>query len=953
MLKRKIKSVLSIMTLAAFLSVQIGCAAKNKDQDNVIRSGRDEVVVDKDRMQLEYSTAYENFCRLSESVENNDVKRYAAEMTENLSEIRRQFDEEFEDTHEIIDSLDNNVVNDRQRSYENEIRERLDAAENAALQLSQNNFADEESLEILSELFSEKEADFIPTAVPSLTTETELGFEELKGELPDNINLSYAAAVQADLENSAETEISDEIKELADSLGNAKNVYEYVKNNIRFETYYGSRKGSVGTFEQKGGNDTDTASLLIGMLRHLGYPARYHVGTVFITPEQAIEITGADNAENAGRLLASQYKPVASVTKNGEIYGFKMTQTWVDTYVPYTDYRGAGHEDGENVWVSLDASFKAVEIKEADTACQYAEEVSQLNQQIADLDDSYVIEDKIKLKSREIAVKNEKYLPISLPYQIFSSDRTFSAVPSDMSDRISVDVGWDQLFNMTTAELYGKNITICYEGENDYDSELIQSYGGVEKVPAHLVNVVPTAIVGDEVFRGEWGVSLGTAQQMNTCISNRGGTSALSDQVNAGSVYAITLDLQRISSQDIERSKSRLDQASDNAEQFGSYSGKSVGSILDYAGKAYFTACDSASFNAEFAFDVNKNRVLGLAFTGYTLKNESMFGLVRNLHYGNFYIDVAYNNVTAISYSGNESDTIKYIMTQGASESAYEGKVWEAILGEDSFGISTMSMFALSDAMNIDRVLITSADVEEMLAKCEISNNTKQDVRNFVNQGCVVEIIPKDIKVNKWKGTAYIAYDLNRKSTSYMLSGGTAGGSSSNNISLEKSSAASMTVDDAMDFCYRINSMIYMINISSALTDLSEAASMLSGATSPIAKALAGIPALNAAKSVGEAWELYYTNLDHYVEYAVTGRIEDAYEMLKFTIKNINDVLKSSLKELLPDSWDLLVISVEDVDINISNIIDYVNNFGKNFFPQLSPVTDEKKPVGDSGGGRH
>ena len=171
MLKRKIKSVLSIMTLAAFLSVQIGCAAKNKDQDNVIRSGRDEVVVDKDRMQLEYSTAYENFCRLSESVENNDVKRYAAEMTENLSEIRRQFDEEFEDTHEIIDSLDNNVVNDRQRSYENEIRERLDAAENAALQLSQNNFADEESLEILSELFSEKEADFIPTAVPSLTTD--------------------------------------------------------------------------------------------------------------------------------------------------------------------------------------------------------------------------------------------------------------------------------------------------------------------------------------------------------------------------------------------------------------------------------------------------------------------------------------------------------------------------------------------------------------------------------------------------------------------------------------------------------------------------------------------------------------------------------------------------------------------------------------------------------------
>ncbi len=952
MLKRKIKSVLSIVTVAAFLSVQISCAANNKNQDNVIDSNQDEVVVDTDKLHLKYSAAYENFCRLSESVEKADVKRYAAEMTESLSEIRRQLDEEFKETHEMIDSLDNNVVNDRQRSYENEIREKLDAAENAALQLSQNNFSDEESLETLSELFTEKEADFIPTAVPSLNTETELGVEELKGALPEKINLSYAAAVQADLENSAETEITDEIKELADSLGNAKNVYEYVKNNIRFETYYGSRKGAVGTFEQNGGNDTDTASLLIGMLRHLGYPARYHVGTVFITPEQAVELTGADDAENAGRLLASQYKPVASVMKNGEIYGFKMTQTWVDAYVPYTDYRGAGHEEGENVWISLDASFKAVEVKEAVADCQYADEVSKLNQQIANLDDTYVIEDKITLKSREIAVKNEKYLPVSLPYQIFSSDKTFSTVPSDMSDRISVDVGWDQLFNMTTAELYGKNITICYEGENDYDAELIQSYGGVEKVPAHLVNVVPTAIVGDEVFRGEWGVSLGTAQQMNTYISNRGGTSALSDQVNAGSVYAITLDLQRISPQDIERSESRLAQASDNAEQFGPYSGRSVGLILDYAGKAYFTACDSASFNAEFASDVNKNRVLGLAFTGYTLKNESMFGFVRNLHYGNFYIDVAYNNVTAISYSGNESDEIKYIMTQGASESAYEGKVWEAILGEGSFGISTMSMFALSDAMDIDRVLITSADVEEMLAKCEISDNTKQDVRNFVNQGCVVEIIPKDIKVNKWEGTAYIAYDLNGKSTSYMLSGGTAGGSSSNNVSLEKPSATYMTVDDAMDFCYRINNMIYIINMASALSDLSDAASMLGGATSPLAQALAGIPALNAAKSLGEAFEMYYKNLDLYVEYAVTGNIEDAYEMLKFTMENINGVIKSSLEELLPDDWDFLVVSIGDVEIKFSDI----NSFKNNFFPKFSPsVPEETKPSKDfgEGGGRH
>ncbi len=284
-------------------------------------------------------------------------------------------------------------------------------------------------------------------------------------------------------------------------------------------------------------------------------------------------------------------------------------------------------------------------------------------------------------------------------------------------------------------------------------------------------------------------------------------------------------------------------------------------------------------------------------------------------------------------------------MSQGASESAYEGKVWEAILGEGAFGISTMSMFALADAMDIDRVLITSADLEEMLAKCEISENTKQDVRNFVNQGCVVEIIPNDIKVNKWEGTAYIAYDLNGKSTSYMLSGGTAGGSSSNNINLEKPSATSMSVDDAMDFCYRVNTFIYAINMSSALSDLSEAASMLSGAVSPLAQALAGIPAINAAKSVGEAWKMYYENLEHYVDYAVSGSISDAYAMLEFTMKNIADLIKSSVEELIFVKLDAVVISVGGSEVKISDVYSSYNNF----YPELSFSNDEKTDASNGG----
>ena len=42
--------------------------------------------------------------------------------------------------------------------------------------------------------------------------------------------------------------------------------------------YSGLRKGAEETYHQGGGNDIDTASLLIAMLRYRKYPARYVSG---------------------------------------------------------------------------------------------------------------------------------------------------------------------------------------------------------------------------------------------------------------------------------------------------------------------------------------------------------------------------------------------------------------------------------------------------------------------------------------------------------------------------------------------------------------------------------------------------------------------------------------------------------------------------------------------------
>ena len=434
------------------------------------------------------------------------------------------------------------------------------------------------------------------------------------------------------------------------------------------------------------------------MSGYLGIPARYATGTVTITPEQAIALTGAADADNAGRILASQYKPVSRVTKNGEVVYFKMTQTWVEAYVPYTDYRGAGNKDGDSVWVSLDPSFKELKVTKQEFEAEYTDTDLYVAEKLAEIDSNYSLDETITVYEREIIGNIDKYLPVSLPYQLISKDKTYSSVPDADKYKISVTVGWESLFSCSTTELYGKNITICYEGEESYDRELIKNYGGIDKVPAYLVNVVPVAKIGDKEYRGEWGIPLGTKQQMYTYISNKGGTSSLNDTVTSGSVYAITLDLQIISEQEAERSYNRMEEAQKNVMNTGAYSGEYLGAVLDYAGKTYFTACDAASVATELALNINRNRQMALAFTGYEMKTESYFGYVRSLHYGTFYIDVAHNNVTALSYSGNKDDEIKYMLTQGMYESSYEGDLWQTLLDDKTFGISTSSIFTVASA---------------------------------------------------------------------------------------------------------------------------------------------------------------------------------------------------------------------------------------------------------------
>jgi RHS repeat-associated protein len=71
-----------------------------------------------------------------------------------------------------------------------------------------------------------------------------------------------------------------EIQALANSLqDNPVQIFNYVHNNIRFEFYFGSKKGAQLTLLEKSGNDFDQCALLVALLQAAGYNnAAYQFG---------------------------------------------------------------------------------------------------------------------------------------------------------------------------------------------------------------------------------------------------------------------------------------------------------------------------------------------------------------------------------------------------------------------------------------------------------------------------------------------------------------------------------------------------------------------------------------------------------------------------------------------------------------------------------------------------
>jgi transglutaminase-like putative cysteine protease len=421
--------------------------------------------------------------------------------------------------------------------------------------------------------------------------------------VPAYLGGSGGSPIPGDLEGALGAEITPEIQAKVQELGNQPiEIYEYVKDNLGYEPYYGVMKGALETMRQGSGNDADLASLLIAMYRAAGFQARYVRGIARMpvdrlaawmglsasssTPSPLVGEGGGEGAVAArvGQVLQAAAIPFTPVYAGGKITKYDVERIWVEVYLPYGEYRGAIlNEKAGRMWIPLDPGFKQhnLEGEEIDlltgmnkTGQPLGEEYlntatgTTFLQFFRDQASSYLATahpdltlDDIKV-NRVLKPERLRLLPNTLPYPVERVISEYAVLPDELIHQAKVTVfgsGGGTIYERTfkLPELAGKRFTLSYAGATPDDEAVIASYGGLMSTPPYLARVIPvirlngqptspSPLVGEG--GGEGGaIGLGIKHSLQIEFISPSGSKRVESEVIAGNYYGLGVAAQKSS----------------------------------------------------------------------------------------------------------------------------------------------------------------------------------------------------------------------------------------------------------------------------------------------------------------------------------------------------------------------------------------------------------------------
>lgn len=784
---------------------------------------------------------YEYISKLKVSLENEDLEQFKDDLKASrkaVKDIRNDIFKELNDNNKRLNNLKVNKAKIRHNSFETAVEKKLDDLEALFEKINESLIvSDVETLQIELEkmenqIMGEQPEQPIGNSLPHNNVSIEpaepatgggIGAAYMSTNTATGISLLSKTPTDEDLAETPETKLTQEIMDLADTLKTSVKIQEYVRNNIDFEPYYGSRKGAAGTLSQMAGNDYDQASLLISMLRYKGIPARYVKGTVEIPINKVIGWTGAENAEAAIKILGSLGTPTVSIVSGGAITAVHTEHVWVEAYVAYENYRGIGTGKGKKIWIPIDPSFKqysiedGLDIKEVigvtddqileaiDTNGEKSEDgntVTNVNiEEMSNFIDSssakleqYIKDNNLEntdakqlIGGRKIIPEKLGLLPLSLPYKTVTVISETNSIPYEESETIGFAIRGNDPYNLNftgsddfnvkfrAVEFYGKRVTLSWTPASQEDVNIIDSYGGVFNTPAYMIQLKPQLKADGEVIAEGNAVGFGYRQEFTIEMGHVGRTvEKVVNTVTVGGYYNVALDYGKVDQIELKAIQERLYEVKDKITQDDIYTDEVMGDILNAVGKAYFAQLDGFSTLLSRASNVRVTRQLSEAMTGFRPGVKYMFMIPVEVSSGSFFIDVDHDVVSSVSNEGKKENETGYMLYSGVLGSAMEHGIFEQILQLPS--VSSIKVLTEASNRGIPIYNFDKTNIDR-IDEIKVSSSVKTDVLNAVNSGKTVIIPKEEIRYYDWSGSGYIVIDTDTGAAGYMISGGLAGGS--------------------------------------------------------------------------------------------------------------------------------------------------------------------------------
>lgn len=579
-----------------------------------------------------------------------------------------------------------------------------------------------------------------------------------------------------------------EVSALAAQLATPARIFAWVHDNIEFEPYSGVAKGSLGTLQERSGNDWDQAVLLRDMLHSRGFTAQLEWGTVTLPMSRAMNIAGTEDPTQAANLFATAGFDGIVLTSGNIPVGVQLSHAWVRSHIPYIPNRGATAGPADT-WVRMDPSFKRYEYQAG----------IKINGRVAWNENEYLNTSAIRppadfygdkiwsyirannidcvnlsqvTKAGRIKQQNFPYVPSTLTSKIDSVGGTSVDVPADQMQSVSITIARGAstvaTYNTSVAATWGKKLSISFVPASPDDAATIAAYGGLFNTPAYLIDLKPVFLVDDQPAGEGSPVPAGAELDLNLrFIQPNVAPDTAHHNMVAGETHTLVLDAGNPPDSLIESRMNRL-RTLTNEEQL-------LSEKLYLVGLRYMQHVDDG---IDFAAGVRWQRPVKRVFEA-DIKRQinvsyNFAGAPLRLIPAENNIDVARLVVGIVPIDNDLSNRAEALALAGLESSYREGSIWEEMHSRQ--GISAAKALLLARISGQQIQTVTASNVDAVLASANLSADVEEEIRGAVGQGRIAKIAPQNVSLGGWTGTGYILQDPATGAATYPISGGLAGG---------------------------------------------------------------------------------------------------------------------------------------------------------------------------------